>query len=155
MTFCIIGQWALAVGSSILQGWDALVITVWIMLCAVFVTYVYPPEKATSDWLRCHCGLELVRIRAVFTSRHPMLAALVCINPDRNEVNWMKDLLADSEERSEWLATLFELIDKGKVSEKYKGASWLPNLREGVCMGETISAEIVKIGAEGPKVKEC
>lgn len=155
MRLSIIAQWFLAVGSAVFQGWDAIMISMWIVVCSIFVTYIYPPERATSDWLRWHCGLELIRIRASFTSRRPMLGALIYINPDRKATDWLNLVLADCDERRDWLAALFEAIDQGQPSEKYKDEYWLKYVEQSLCMGKKIQAELEKWGVKSPGAEGC
>ncbi|CBF75900.1 hypothetical protein AN3553.2 [Aspergillus nidulans FGSC A4] len=139
---CVSTQWILLIVSSALQGWDAAVVTAWTAFCALFVTYIYPPERAAADWLRFNCGLAISRIRTAFTTRRPLLSALAYINPDRDQTAWMDPILAKAEERTQWEKAMFELIATGQTDEKWAKEYWMHLVVEGVEMGKKLEQAV-------------
>ncbi|KAJ2979090.1 hypothetical protein NQ176_g3457 [Zarea fungicola] len=135
-------QWILIIASSAFQGWDAAVITIWTATCALFVTYVYSPERAAADWLRYNCGLEVTRIRTAFTTRRPMLSALAYINPDRMMTTWMDPILAKADERTQWENAMFQYMESGETDEKYAKEYWMCMIEEGVEMGKKLETTL-------------
>ncbi|KAI0550589.1 hypothetical protein F4679DRAFT_198569 [Xylaria curta] len=135
---CVGLQWSLIIITSALQGWDAVVVTAWTALCAIFVTYIYSPECAAADWLRYSCGLEIFQIRTTFTGRRSMLASLVYINPDQKMTGWIDPILAKGDARMHWEAALFQYIESGKVDEQHETEYWKGFVTEGVEMGKRL-----------------
>jgi len=111
----IVGQWVLAVGSCALQNWNALVISFWIICCALMNVYAYPPEERVQDWLRYDLNIVLERIHTEFSSRRSMLSALAYLNPDSAHTKWIDPILASSEDRSRWESALLAYMESGKL----------------------------------------
>ncbi|CAI7638160.1 unnamed protein product [Penicillium bialowiezense] len=142
LRICVSMQWILIIAVSATQSWDAVVVTTWTALCALFVTYIYPPEQAAADWLRFNCGVAVSRLRATFTTRRPLLSALTYINPDRQQTAWMDPILAKAEERTQWEKAMFELIETDQVDEKHAKEYWMQLVVEGVEVGKQLQAAL-------------
>lgn len=139
----IISQWVFAVGSCALQNWNALFISLWIVLCALESAYGYPPEKNVHDWLSRDCNIVMNRYQADFSSRRAMLGALVYMSPDSRDgcTKWIDPILADAEDRREWeAAILSHMKDESKVDDIAKSKYWWKFILEGVEMGKKLKA---------------
>lgn len=138
----IVGQWALVLASSALINWNAYIISIWIIFCALASSHLYSPDVATQDWLWYKCNIEAKRIRADFSSRRAMLSALVYINPDTAEgrTAWIDPILSrSSPDRQEWETALLQYIKQGKSVDAIPlDKHWRKWIVEGVEMGEKI-----------------
>lgn len=139
----IISQWVCAVGSCALQNWNALFISLWIVLCALESAYGYPPESNVHDWLSRDCNVVMNRYQADFSSRRAMLSALVYMSPDSRDgrTKWIDPILADAEDRREWEAALLgHMNDESKVDDIAKHKYWWKFILEGMEMGKKLIA---------------
>lgn len=112
----IAGQWALALASCALMDWNAIIISVWIMFCAVSSGYLMRSKDCVSDWLREACRIKATPITTTLSSRRALLSALVYLNPDTKErrTSWIDPILAHCEERKEWEGALLDVIEMGE-----------------------------------------
>ncbi|KAK8118281.1 uncharacterized protein PG998_006562 [Apiospora kogelbergensis] len=132
---CAASQWGLIVASCVMQGWDAFAVTSWITFCALVGTYIYPPEQAVQDWLSMVCRVDLVTIKATFSSRRAMLAALVHLNPDQENTEWLDPILSKThQERKDWEAAVLS-YSKSQPAQVSERDYWYKFVREGVSMG--------------------
>jgi len=139
----IISQWVFAIGSCALQNWNALFISLWIVLCALESSYGYPPEKNVHDWLRHDCNVVMNRYQAQFSSRRAMLSALVYMSPDSRDgcTKWINPILADAEDRREREAVILShMKDESKVDDIAKSKYWWKFILEGMKMGKKLKA---------------
>ena len=153
LQLAILSQWILAVASSAQQSWSALIISFWVLWCAISTEYIYRSKDSVQDWLYHTCHISLHRIRTKFSSRRAMLSALVLLNPDTtdNRIQWIDPILADGPERSQWLDALMTFIERqnfGEGSFEKIFCSWI---EEGIAVGSHIReligtwlAEVVK-----------
>ncbi|KAK7921360.1 hypothetical protein PG985_009382 [Apiospora marii] len=139
---CAAAQWGLIVASCVLQGWDAYAITIWIAFCSLVSTYIYPPERAVQDWLSSVCRVDLDSIRATFSSRRAMLAALIHLNPDQENTEWLDPILSKShQERKDWEAAVLA-HSRSQPTHVAERDYWYKYVREGVAMGVQLQNEI-------------
>ena len=145
LTLFIASQWVLAIGACASQGWDALIITMWIGLCAVVTNYGYPVKTCVRDWLQHQCGLETRRIVAEFSCRRSLLSALVYLNPDSAEgrTDWIDPVLKPCDDRRSWEAALLgsvsnKSIINGEVEMKTGEEYWWKFIEEGLTVGREI-----------------
>lgn len=113
----IAGQWATALASCALVDWNALIITFWVVLCAVTSTYLIQPDRCVRDWLRRDCRVKTTHITTTFSARRSMLSAMVYLNPDTKErrTEWMNPILAPCQDRREWESALLSTAERGKT----------------------------------------
>jgi hypothetical protein len=119
---CVLGllitvQWTLVLASCATQGWDAFTVSIWIGICAVMSSHIYPPGLATYDWLQYHCQISVLRIHANFSSRRAMLSALVTVNPDTSEgrTSWIDPILEKTPpDRHVWESSLLLYIKQNR-----------------------------------------
>jgi len=113
----IAGQRATALTSCALVDWNALVITFWIVLCAVTSTYLIQPGQCVRDWLRRDCRIKTTHITTTFSARRSMLSAMVYLNPDTKErrTDWLNPILAPCQDRSDWESALLNAIEQGTI----------------------------------------
>ncbi|KAI1490446.1 hypothetical protein F5X96DRAFT_549945 [Biscogniauxia mediterranea] len=78
----ILGQWSLAIGAAADQGWDAYIITFWIVFCIVSNIWVFSTRNCCKDWLEKYSGFRLKRIETKLSSRRALLNTLIALNPD-------------------------------------------------------------------------
>lgn len=79
LIFC---QWALAVGAAAKQGWDAYLITFWIMFCIPMQMSVFSSEDCVRNWLESSTKVCLERSRITVSSRRALINAVIALNPD-------------------------------------------------------------------------
>lgn len=139
---CAAAQWGLVIASCVMQGWDAFAVTSWIAFCSLVGTYIYPPERAVQDWLSLVCRVDLVTIKATFSSRRAMLAALVHLNPDQENTEWLDPILSKThQERKDWEAAVLS-YSKSQPTQVSERDYWYKFVREGVAMGVRLQNEI-------------
>jgi hypothetical protein len=114
----IVSQWVVAVGTCALQDWNAILVSIWLFVCAVTTAYLVPPKSTVLNWLARDCNIIVTRIGAEFSSRRSMLSAMVYLNPDSQEsrTSWIDPILAPCADRSEWEDALLDFINHGKCS---------------------------------------
>ncbi|PTB41103.1 hypothetical protein M441DRAFT_58541 [Trichoderma asperellum CBS 433.97] len=142
----ILGQWAMALGSSATMGWDAFVISIWTAFCIVASAYLYPVDVATKDWLSRDCRVQASTVKAVLSSRYALLFALAMINPDtdRDKTKWMDPIIAKSPEREEMWNNMLnwsrgdDLQDEATLKIKW----WWRLMNEGVHVGKEIRKKL-------------
>ncbi|GAP83670.1 putative peptidase family M3 [Rosellinia necatrix] len=115
----IFGQWSLAIGAAATQGWDAYVITFWILLCIFFHVFIFSTRHSCQDWLEQSASFRLSRIEVELSSRRALLNTLVALNPDSfafdpasqkdvlaafypNSLAWIDPILKCCPDRSVW-----------------------------------------------------
>lgn len=139
----IVAQWALVVGSSSLEDWNALLIFLWVVFCIWTSAYGYPSDVAAIDWLKKNCHVKVETVDVELSSRRALLAALATVNPDTLSTPRMKDwsdrILGSSEEESEnWEALLIEIGAMSGPQRDVRGKWWWKYVDEGVKMGKKI-----------------
>ncbi|KAI1371119.1 hypothetical protein F4677DRAFT_436394 [Hypoxylon crocopeplum] len=78
----ILGQWALAIGSSAVKDWDAYFITFWIAFCIFVQAYIIPAEREAKQWMKSYAGIEIQRYQTQLSSRRALLNTVMALNPD-------------------------------------------------------------------------
>jgi hypothetical protein len=98
----IAGQWGLILAASAQQGWDAIFISVAIILCSCTSSFIFRTSDSVSSWLTSN-GVGVEKMSVTFTGRRAMLSAMIAVNPDRNAKNqWLDPILTASPSRTEW-----------------------------------------------------
>lgn len=108
----VVIQWTLTAVACAFQDWNAIMISVWIAVCAVTSTYMYSESSAVEDWLRTN-GIHLEKARVSCSTRRTMISTLVAINPDRECTSFIDPILPRSESRTEWEDALLEYLKNG------------------------------------------
>lgn len=109
----VAAQWGLTVAACALQDWNALVISVWIAVCACTSTYIYTERSSVQGWLKSN-QVVLEKAEVTFGTRQAMLSALVALNPDRKNMKWINPILEPSEDRKKWEEALLEKLETGR-----------------------------------------
>ncbi|KAI0098189.1 hypothetical protein GGR51DRAFT_577167 [Nemania sp. FL0031] len=78
----ILGQWALAIGAAALQGWDAYLITFWILLCILSHTFAFSLERCVADWATRAARFRFERFETLLNGRRALLNTVMALNPD-------------------------------------------------------------------------
>lgn len=144
-----LSQWCLAVGAATTQGWDAYVITLWILICIVANSVVFASDARVGHWAENHAlsdgsakaaGIRLERLITELSSRRALLNTIMALNPDTiredrsltkggpnplslNEeaLRWMDPILKVSANRAKWQeASLAAMLE---VSSAIQGAT--------------------------------
>ncbi|KAG8162403.1 hypothetical protein KVR01_008168 [Diaporthe batatas] len=139
-----LSQWGLAVGAATLQGWDAFVITFWIMVCIVVNSFVFASDARVGHWAEMHAlsdgsanaaGIRMERFVAELSSRRALLNTIMALNPDTiiegsapteggqnplvlNEeaLRWMDQILKVSADRARWQeASLSAMLEESSA----------------------------------------
>lgn len=110
-------QWVAAVGSCALQDWNAIIVSIWLLFCALTSSYLSTPQNGVRDWLERDCNVNVTCIGAEFSSRRAMLSAMLYLNPDSKErrTSWINPILAPCAERNEWETALLDFIENGRI----------------------------------------
>ena len=152
LTLCILGQWAMVLGSSALSGWDAFIISIWTAFCIFMSSYGYPVDVAAKEWLTKDCKFTVRTIKATLSSRSALLIALATINPDtpksgaRNpesiiqQTKWMDTIVDPSDDRTDmWKATIDHLGGTALQNPNDPDNPWWKKyVEEGVKIGTDI-----------------
>jgi hypothetical protein len=142
---CVASQWGLAIAACVFQGWDAFSVTIWVAFCALTTEHIYPPESAAHDWLDSVCGLKLYRVKIPFTSRRSMLAALVHINPDQENTEWLDPILSKThQERKDWESATLAYSRTRCLNPDLEKDYWYNFVKEGVTLGVKIQEVLAK-----------
>lgn len=121
----VLAQWVLALFSAALQGWDAYIISFWVMFCVVSHGYLFSASRVAPQWLRRSPGVNLRLYSVRVSSRRALLSTLVTLNPDTFVVDhdevaafadvksspfmregalaWLDPILKASPDRAKWL----------------------------------------------------
>ena len=142
LQFAILSQWVFAVASSVQQSWSALIISFWVLWCAVSTDYIYRPKDGVQDWLRYTCHVALRRMTVKFSSRRAMLGALVLLNPDTSDgrVQWIDPILAEGPDRSEWLNALLDFLRTQNYCKPAVDKFFWRWIEEGVAVGNRVKS---------------
>ena len=98
----IAGQWGLIIAASAQQGWDAILISVAITLCACTSSFIFRTSDSVSSWLESN-NIGVEKMSVTFTGRRAMLSAMFAVNPDSNVNNqWLDPILEPSPDRTKW-----------------------------------------------------
>jgi len=98
----IAGQWGVILAASAQQSWDAIFISVAIILCACTSSFIFRASDSVSSWLASN-GIGVEKMSVTFTGRRAMLSAMIAVNPDRDLKNqWLDPILNASPGRTEW-----------------------------------------------------
>lgn len=108
----VVTQWGLTVAACAFQDWNALVISVWIAVCACTSTYIYTERSSVQGWLKSN-QVVLEKAEVTFGTRQAMLSALVALNPDRKNTKWIDHILEPSDDRKRWEEALLEKLETG------------------------------------------
>ncbi|KAI1503894.1 hypothetical protein F5X99DRAFT_79299 [Biscogniauxia marginata] len=135
----VLSQWSLAVGAAATQGWDAYIITFWILLCIFSNVFIFSTRRCCQDWLEQSAGFRLNRIEVNLSSRRALLNALIALNPDSfpfdqiskqdmlgnlypSSLAWIDPILKHCPERSIWEeATWMAMTTKHNKGVKGQG----------------------------------
>jgi hypothetical protein len=125
-----LSQWCLAVGAATTQGWDAYVITFWVLTCIVASSVVFASDNRVGYWAENYAlrdssakraGFGMERFVTELSSRRALLNTIMALNPDSvkedtkparggqhqfslNEeaLRWMDPILKMSADRAKW-----------------------------------------------------
>lgn len=125
-----LSQWCLAVGAATTQGWDAYVITFWLLFCIVANSVVFASDDRVRHWVENYAlrdssaksaGIGMERFVAEFSSRRALLNTIMALNPDsikedrtparggqnrfslnQEALRWMDPILTMSADRAKW-----------------------------------------------------
>lgn len=118
----VAAQWGLTAAACVFQDWNALVISVWIAVCACTSTYIYTEHSSVQCWLRSN-KVVLEKAEVTFGTQQAMLSALVALNPDRKNMKWIDPILEPSEDRKRWEEALLEKLETGQFIVSSLGMS--------------------------------
>ncbi|KAK1981455.1 hypothetical protein LZ30DRAFT_657369 [Colletotrichum cereale] len=143
----ILSQWALALGSSATEGWDAYFIATWTTFCIVMSAYGYPADLAARDWLERDCNIRLRTIRTKLSGRWPMLIALGVVNPDKQKgkTSWMDPFVKPDKVRQDiWEAAIDHYYDENEeqIYTLHKDKWWTRLVVEGVMIGKEVERKM-------------
>jgi hypothetical protein len=104
-------QWGVILGASALQGWDAIIISIFIVISACASTFIFSTRDSIAGWLHSN-GVALEKMRVVFSSRRSMLSTMIVLNPDPR-TSWLDPILGPSDYRTRWETVLEETSTSG------------------------------------------
>ena len=140
LQFAILSQWIFALASAVQQSWSALIISFWVLWCAVSTDCIYRPKDGVHNWLRYTCHVALRRTTMKFSSRRAMLGALVSLIPDTSDgrVQWIDPILAEGPDRGEWLSALLDFLRTQNYRKPAVDKFFWRWIEEGVAVGNRV-----------------
>lgn len=78
----VLAQWSLAIGAASLKGWDAFIITFWLVFCIFSINYWFVAEHGAKEWLNDEAQIYFKRYQVTLSSRRALLNTLIALNPD-------------------------------------------------------------------------
>jgi hypothetical protein len=162
LSLLILGQWAMALGSCALAGWDAFIISIWTIFCIVTSSYGYPVGVAAKDWLKRDCNVRVETIKTVLSSRHALLFALAVINPDSKrdqdtwmDPKWMDPIIKETSERQDMWTAVKNYSDGSTLSTDVELQKfwWWKFVVEGVNVGKEVEAALKSYPTTDPSAE--
>ncbi|KAJ4386837.1 hypothetical protein N0V93_009735 [Gnomoniopsis smithogilvyi] len=79
----ILSQWVLAVAAAALSGWDAYIISLWVLVCIFAHTTLFSASQTMPDWMRRFARISMTRYQTQLSSRRALLNTVLALNPDK------------------------------------------------------------------------
>lgn len=84
----ILSQWILAIAAAALSGWDAYVVSLWVLVCIFAHTTLFSAAHTMPDWMRRFARISMTRYQTQLSSRRALLNTVLALNPDRLSQSW-------------------------------------------------------------------
>jgi hypothetical protein len=135
LSILILAQWGLLLAASALQDWNAVFISLFVVICASTSAFIFGTPDSIRGWLHSN-GVGMEKMRVMFSSRRSMLSAMVMIN-GKSSTSWIDPILAPSQNRADWETALAQRIRSGVKSNDDR--VWIESIEEGVQMADEIT----------------
>ena len=116
----ILCQWILAIIAAALSGWDAYIVSFWVLVCVFAQTTLFSARQTVPDWMGRYAQISMTKYRTQLSSRRALLNTVIALNPDtmseevgcgghlrwnldHDGLAWIDPILKAGVERTQWL----------------------------------------------------